>query len=157
MVETPPTPGAVADGPFDPARAVFGTRVVAVGRVADLLHVSHDPDGIRRYRDAMLRGERFPPVSVIALPGRYVIADGHRRFQAFLGLGADELLVEVWPLRALAADLWRQHLHFLRRGAAAMRSLARGRSGREEAWRFLRQLAGHWLRIARSLFRSPLR
>ena len=140
--------------PFDSDRAAFPTRVVPVGRVADLLSVTHDPRGIGAYRDAMRRGERFPPISVIPIAGRFVIADGHRRFQAWRELGAGEILVEVWPLHALVADLWQQHLRFMRGGSEAIRSLARGRVGRQEAGRFFRHLIDHWIRIARSLWRT---
>ena len=52
----------------------------------------------------MRAGDLFPPVSVIRLLGRWLVADGHKRYVAWAGLGGKEIVVEVWPLRRWLAD-----------------------------------------------------
>lgn len=137
--------------PFAPEHARYPTRVVATRQVVDLLRVTHDPDRIEEYCEAMRRGARFPPISVLPIAGRFVIADGHRRFQAFLTLGAHDIVVELWPWHAVARDLWQQHRAFMGGTVDAVRGLLSGGQARQRGRRFFRELLDHWRRIARSL------
>lgn len=137
--------------PFDPAHATWPTRTVRVARVVDLLAVTHAPERVLEFRRAMLAGELFPPISVVAFAGRFVIADGHKRFAACRGLALEEIPVEVWPARRLTADLSRQLVRFLHRAGGAGLQLVRGPSERREALHFLHTTWEHGLRIARSL------
>lgn len=142
--------------PFDPSLARFPTRVVALERVLDLLHVSNAPDLVLQYRMAMERGARFPPVSVVAVLGRYVIGDGHKRFSAVRGLPVASVVVEVWPLWRLGADLLAQAkitLHEWHRATVAL--LTRGST--RELGGLLRATVVHWWRIVRSVLTLPRR
>lgn len=134
---------------FDTNLAGFPIRRVAVSQIRDLLAATHATEHIERYGQAMRRGERFPPISVLALGHRYVIADGHKRFSAYRALGFNhEILVEVWTLRRLLCDLSRQ----------ASRSFARKKllasmilGDTKESARLLGSTYRHWRRIAISL------
>src|SRR5262245_53290499 len=68
---------------FDASLAEYPTRVLRCDEVVDLIPLSHAPDRIAQYRDEMRQGNRFPPISVIRLVGRYLVADGHKRFAAY--------------------------------------------------------------------------
>ncbi len=87
---------------FDPSRAEFPTRVVPTAQLLDLFTTTHAAERIESYRQAMAEGELFPPISVIRIGRRFVIADGHKRFRACQALGAGQVTVELWPLRRLA-------------------------------------------------------
>ena len=68
------------------------------------------------------------------------------------------MTVELWSLRRLTADLWRQTTIQLRGAGAAFARASSGRDGRREAGRFVAKNLAHWRRIARSLwrlFRNP--
>lgn len=56
-----------------------------------------DPDTVQDYREAMLRGDDFPPVIVFADGGgaRYYLADGWHRMDAAKGAGKKQLLATV--------------------------------------------------------------
>lgn len=98
----------------------------------------------------MEQGVQFPPISVVAVLGRYVVADGHRRFSAARGLPIDEVVVEVWPFAQLAADLLAQTRATLREWRRAVVALLTRGSARELG-DVLRATAAHWWRIVRSL------
>ena len=102
--------------PFDPSLAKLPTRMLRLDSVVDLLEITHAPEEIERYRDEMLRGDRFPPISVIPLAGRYVVADGHKRLAAYKAIGRPDILVEVWTTRRLLQDQWRQMLVSVQKG-----------------------------------------
>jgi len=140
------------DAPFDCARAAFPTRVVPTARIVDLLQVTHDPENVLAYQKAMQAGELFPPIAVVRFAGRYIIADGHKRFGAFRALERDEIAVEVWPWRRVAGDLGRQAGRFWRR----LWHVTVGSSGRRPATgerrRFVRDTAVHLSRMARSVW-----
>jgi hypothetical protein len=143
--------GHVRDECFDPALATAPTRVVPVQAVIDLLHVTHAPERVGEYRRAMQRGERFPPIAVVPLAGRLVVADGHKRLTAYKGLPVREIVVEVWTIRRLLRDQWRQ---FRTKTAQQWRVLSRGprdRDARREAVRLVRDTLRHWKRIGVSL------
>src|SRR5262245_49152445 len=89
---------------FDVARAAYPVRVLPPHRVVDLLPVSHAPERIAEYRLAMQRGERFPPIAVVRCGGRYLIADGHKRFSAYRQLTDADIAVEVWTWRRWLRD-----------------------------------------------------
>jgi ABC-type multidrug transport system fused ATPase/permease subunit len=136
---------------FDTSLARFRTRVVPINKVVDLFTTTHAPERIESYRQSMAAGERFPPISAIRLGRRYIIADGHKRYRACLLLGTREIPVELWPLRMLAADQWRQLRHKSRQIATvAARALRGDPSGRKEARRLYWDTVGHWKRIALS-------
>jgi hypothetical protein len=136
---------------FDAAAAEFPTRVVRIEEVVDLLAATHAPERIAAYRQAMAAGTRFPPIAVVRCGGRYLIADGHKRFSAYAQLSRAPLPVEVWPLRRWLRDQWLQ----LRRKSAQQARLLRGGlrdpRDRRAARRLLWDTLGHWQRIARSL------
>lgn len=133
---------------FDPARAAHPTRVLPVGEVVDLLELTHAPERIEAYRDAMRRGDLFPPVAVIQLLGRHVLADGHKRLSAYRSLGHPEILVEVWPPRRWLRDQAQQAARNVRKNR---RILAQLFVDRREATRLMRATLGHWRRVALSL------
>ena len=133
---------------FDPELACFRTVLLPCADVIDLLPLSHAPDRIATYREQMQRGARFPPVSVIRLAGRYLVADGHKRFSAYRQIGHRDIVVEVWPLRRWLLDQLRQARSNSRKN---LRILATGVSDPAEAWRLLLTTALHWRRVAMSL------
>ena len=135
---------------FDPAHAAHPTRVLRVEEVVDLLELTHAPEVIRGYRDRMCAGDLFPPVSVVRLLGKWLVADGHKRYVAWTGLGAKEILVEVWPLRRWLADQAGQAARNARKnGRIAARLFVDPR----ESFQLARTTAGHWRRVAHSLLR----
>ena len=83
---------------FDPDLAAFHTIVLSCSDVIDPLAVTHAPARISEYRARMAAGDRFPPVSVLRMAGRYLLVDGHKRFNAYRALGHTHLIVEIWPL-----------------------------------------------------------
>lgn len=135
---------------FDPSRSQYPVRVVAAARVVDLFTATHAPECIEDYRQAMARGDRFPPVSVIRLGTRFVIADGHKRYRACRAVGAGQIPVEVWPLSRLLSDQWHQFRHKTRQIVTVMGRAAQHREGRQEARRLYWDTIGHWRRIALS-------
>jgi len=140
---------------FDPRLARFPTRRVAVAAVLDPLHRGHWPARVAAYRSAMARGECFPPVAVLALGSRYWLADGHKRFQAYRGLGHPQILVEVWPLRRWLADQWRQFTLKSRQQWRILRRLPFEAAARREGWQLLRDTLRHWWRVARCVATLP--
>jgi hypothetical protein len=141
---------ATAERSFDPALAEYPTRTVPLAAIVDPLAVTHAPECIAAYRDAMRAGNRFPPISVLALGGRYIVVDGHKRFQAYRALPAAEMLVEIWTLRRWLSDQWSQ----LRRKTGQQVSVLvrlRDPAGRREAAHLAGDTLRHWRRIARSL------
>jgi len=144
--------GAEAEGPagFDPALARYPTRRVPAHRVIDLLRITHRPDCVSAYRDRMRRGEAFPPISVIRVGRLYLVADGHKRLQAWLGLapGVETLLVEHWPWRRWARDQWEQ---FRRKQADFAAALRGGPGSRKALIGLILSTLRHWWRVARSL------
>lgn len=137
---------------FDPALARGPTRSVPAAAVVDLLEIEHAPEHVERYREAMARGERFPPVAVVPLAGRYFLADGHKRLSAFRRLGGGGVIcVEVWPWSRWAGDQWGQ---LRRKTALQLRLLARAAAdpaARAELRALFAHFAAHWRRIGRSL------
>jgi hypothetical protein len=140
------------DDCFDARTAEFPTRVVPIGAVTDLLSVPHAPEVVGRYRAAMLAGDRFPPVSVIRLGGRLLLADGHKRLRAYRSFQPETILVEVWSLARWLRDQRRQLRENARKNATILRRSFRDPAG---AARLLGTTAAHWRRVARSLLRGP--
>jgi hypothetical protein len=135
---------------FDSAAAAYPTRSVPVGRVIDLLRLSHRPDCVSAYRECMERGDRFPPIAVIALGGYYLVADGHKRLQAFLGLApeAEVLVVECWPWPRWLRDQWQQFRRKQGQFAAALRG---GPGSGRVFLGLISTTLQHWWRVVRSL------
>ena len=131
---------------FDLDGCRFPVCVVPLSRVVDLLQVTHAPERVREYRELMLQGESFPPVSVLPVARRYFVTDGHKRLSAYQGLGHAEIPVEVWTARRWLADQARQLAFSLRR----IGRLLRGTSRRSPS-AYLAGVARHWKRIAISL------
>lgn len=147
MPKPPPDRPAPLDC-FDPERAELPVRRVSAALVVDPLFVPHAPERIAAYRAAMCAGERFPPISVLPLGGRFWVADGHKRWSAFRELGADEVLVEFWTGERWLRDQLRQVMGTGRRlGRAAALLAVRPREG----VLLLAAAPLHWWRVARSL------
>ena len=142
--------GLDGDAPdtFDAARAEYATRVLPVAEVVDLLPLSHVPERVGLYRERMTAGDRFPPIAVIRMLGRFVIADGHKRYTAYRGLDRRDILVEIWPLRRWLRDQCEQAAGNARKNA---RILATSVSDPRQAWRLLLTTLHHWRRVATSL------
>jgi hypothetical protein len=140
--------GGQVSEPFDARLASGRVRVVAAADVVDLLPVTHAPDRIAEYAEAMRRKERFPPVAVLPVLGRLLLADGHKRLAACRAMGVEEIPVEVWSLSRWLADQTDQ----LRRNVEKNRTIAR--AALDEP-RVALHLAGttvaHWRRVGRSL------
>jgi hypothetical protein len=134
--------------PFDASHAEFPTRALPCREVIDLIPLSHAPERVQLYRDQMEQGDRFPPISVIRLFGRYLVADGHKRFAAYRQLGEAEILVEIWPYRRWLRDQWQQAR---RNGRKNRRIIAASVTSPGEAWRLLQTTLVHWRRVAMSL------
>jgi hypothetical protein len=133
---------------FDAALARGATRRVPVSAVVDPLPVTHAADRVAEFRAAMRAGARFPPIGVLPLAGRWLVADGHKRFAAWRELGHREIDVEVWTLGRWLADQVRQVGGTGRRlGRAARLAFVRP----AESWALLAAAPRHWWRVARSL------
>lgn len=137
---------------FDPQRAQWPTRKVGCDQVIDLLEVAHAPERVEEYRQAMQRGELFPPIAVVRFCGRYLVADGHKRFTAYKSLRSQDLIVEVWPLRRWLSDQRRQFAQGVRRQTVTLLRVALGQRNRAEAGEITRHVRQHWSRILRSLY-----
>ncbi len=136
---------------FDAAGAQGPTRVLRVQEIVDLLPISHAPERIEEYRLAMQRGDRFPPIAVVRCGRRFFIADGHKRFSAYLELQRDEIVVEIWPPRRWLRDQWQQFVSKTRQQVRVLGRGGRTPQARREAARLLWDTVGHWRRIWRSL------
>src|SRR5271163_919983 len=135
---------------FDASRAEFQTRVVPIVQVLDLFTTTHAGERIESYRQAMAEGELFPPISVIQVGRRFVIADGHKRFCACRALGLGQVTVELWPISRLLADQYRQFTRKSRQIATVLTRAVRHPDGRKDAHRLYWDTVGHWKRIALS-------
>lgn len=132
---------------FDPRLAEFATRTLPLAAVVDPLSVTHAPEVVERYREAMRGGARFPPISVIRLGGRVFVADGHKRFSAYRQLGARDIVVEVWPLRRWLRDQFGQLARSTRNQGSLLGRALYDRAARRAARREWVALRGHWRRI----------
>jgi hypothetical protein len=136
---------------FDPGRARFPTRVVPQRRVIDLLPITHAPERIAAYRDAMARGDRFPPVSVLRVGPRYFITDGHKRFSAYQALTAADVVVELWTVRRWLGDQASQLARKTRQQVRLLVASGSDPQARAALARLVGDTMGHWRRIGRSL------
>ena len=127
-------------------------RRVKMGQVVDLLGVSHAPEVIRAYAEAMRVGQSFPPISVIPFGRRFIITDGHKRFNACRVLELEEIDVEVWTPGRLMGDLGRQLIRHVRAVGISLLKITRGPEGRREARGFAAATVAHWRRMAVSLW-----
>ena len=138
---------------FNPALAAFPTWRVRIDQVVDLLPVSHAPDRIAAYRHAMECGERFPPISVVRVAGRLLIADGHKRFSAYKSLPVTDIVVEVWTTRRWLRDQCGQLLRKTRQQWSLLWRSVREPRARAQATRLFWDTIGHWRRMALSIMR----
>lgn len=136
---------------FAPELARYPTQMVPVSRVIDLLEVTHAPGRIAQYREAMARGERFAPVSVLQLGRWYFLADGHKRFTAYRFFGEEQILVELWTLQVWARDQYRQLKRDLGRAWAVFRRRNKDPRTPGDLRAFVRSRLRHWARIFHSL------
>lgn len=130
---------------FDPARAEHAVETVYVEQVIDPLRITHAPDCVAKYRAAMSRGDRFPPISVLRVGTRRVVVDGHKRFTAYQMLGHSQIVVEVWPLRQFLRDQWSQVVSNLEKNR---RILYFAFVDPPRAGRLMRSTLLHWKRVA---------
>jgi hypothetical protein len=138
-----------AVGPFDPTLARFATCRVPLDRVVDpLAAAGHAPERVAEYADRMREGDRFPPVSVIRVGRRLLVADGHKRLRAAASLGAEDVLVEVWPLRRWVGDQLQQAVANSRKNATILFCVV---SDPVRAARLARSTLLHWRRVVVSL------
>jgi hypothetical protein len=133
---------------FDPDLAAFATVTLPCAEVIDLLAVTHAQARVDEYRSRMAAGDRFPPVSVLRVAGRYLLADGHKRFAAYRGLGHTHIDVEVWPLWRWLQDQARQVRDNARKNARILVMTVRDPA---EARRLALGTLRHWRRVATSL------
>lgn len=134
--------------PFDRTLARFPTRLVRVDHVVDLLSLTHAPERIEIYRDAMRRGSRFPPISVIRLVGRLVVADGHKRLAAARQTGAHMIDVEIWPWWRFLADQCDQAVRNVHKNRLILQSLFVDPAASR---RLAASTVSHWRRVASSI------
>ncbi|MFB3903479.1 MAG: hypothetical protein ACE15E_08505 [Acidobacteriota bacterium] len=137
---------------FDLKLASSPTRFVPVGRVVDLLLVTHAPERVEKYRLAMLYGDRFPPISVLPLFGWFLLTDGHKRFTAYKTLQTAEIPVQVWSLRRSMGHLGRQSLREANQGWRIVNSLGRDPDAGAQLKKFLWSRVVHYRRLGRSLW-----
>jgi ParB-like nuclease domain len=130
---------------FDTGGAEGPTRVAPVGEIVDLLSITHAPDRIEDYRIAMERGLLFPPIAVVRLFGRLVVADGHKRLTACKAIGLDRIPVELWGVRRFVRDQVRQVAENARKNGAILKNSV---SNPREAARLLGSTLRHWRRVA---------
>jgi hypothetical protein len=122
---------------FDAARARYRVKMVPLAA-----------ERIVGYRDVMVRGGLFPPVSVVRFAGRLLLADGHKRLCAARDCGVRELPVEVWPWRRWWMDQAAQAAGHLRKTARILLLLpTRPRA----AGALAATTVDHWRRVGRSL------
>ncbi len=137
---------------FDPKLGSSPTRLVPVARVVDLLMVTHASDRVEQYRQAMLRGDAFPPISVLPLFGRFIVTDGHKRFTAYKSLDAPEIVVQTWTIQTSVAHLARQSLKEASQGYRILRGLGRDPQAPGQLRKFFLSRVRHYQRLGRSLW-----
>jgi len=137
---------------FDARQACSPTRVIPVSRVVDLLSITHAPERVETYRKAMLRGDLFPPISVLPLLGWYLVTDGHKRLTAFRPLGGSEVLVQEWTVWQGIAHLGRQTTKEAHQVWKLVSKLGRDPSAPAQLKKFMWSRALHYRRLGRSLW-----
>jgi hypothetical protein len=134
--------------PFDPSLAQLPTRRLPIAEVIDVLTSTHAPERVAEYRERMLRGDRFPPVSVIRFARRFILADGHKRLAAYRTLGHSTIVVEIWTYRRFVRDQWQQARKNARKN---QRIVIHALTDPPEARRLILSTALHWKRVGGSL------
>jgi len=139
--------------PFDPALARAPTSLLSIDRIVDPLEVTHAAERIAAYRSAMANGDRFPPIAVVALLGRFLVADGHKRFAAVRALEPppQAIVVELWSIRRWLADHRRQLGRKSWEIAGIVVRVPFDAAARRAAVRLAIDTVLHWRRIGRSL------
>lgn len=137
---------------FDDALAEYPVRRVDVRRIIDLLPVTHAPERIEQYRQAMLAGERFPPISVLSIGRYFIIADGHKRFQAYRQLADKQMLVEVWTIPRWLRDQYQQLARRSRWQWDLLKRSPFEAQARREGLLLIKSTLRHWRRLVLSLF-----
>ncbi len=137
---------------FDPKLASSPARVVPVARVIDLLMVTHASDRVEQYREAMLRGDNFPPISVLPLLRWFLVTDGHKRLTAYKSLSTSEILVQTWTLRRSLMHLGQQTWKEASQASRIVRDLGRDPHAPGQLKKFLWSRVRHYQRLGRSLW-----
>ncbi len=126
-------------------------KIVPAAEVIDLLEVTHAPERIEEYRQAMQRGDRFPPIAVLRVAGRYFVADGHKRLSAMKALGADEVEIEIWSGRRWISDQFSQFRHKTGQQLSILGRMPFDHAARRQAYRLFWDTVGHWRRVIASI------
>ncbi len=132
---------------FDTSRAEGHTVEAPIERVIDLLGATHAPEVIAEYRDAMDRGAVYPPIGVFRLGGRYIVTDGHKRLSACKQRGMRRVMLELWTVRRLLSDLWRQTVRSTTRLASALVHSTHDPASRKRLHRIYWDTVLHWKRL----------
>ena len=137
--------------PFEPSLATSRPLRVSVDRIVDpLASVPHNLQKIEAYRADMIGGARFPPIGVVRFGRHFLVADGHKRFAAFVTSGQPEVWVDVWTWTDWIRDQTRQARdHMGKQGRVLRLSLTDPRA----AFRLWASTFTHWWRVARMLAR----
>jgi hypothetical protein len=147
-----PTMTQPAIDPFDPALAGAPTTVVALARIIDPLgRHPHDPFRVEAYRTAMRSGGHFPPIAVVTWGSRYLVADGHKRFAAYVAFGRPDIRVQVWSWRRWLRDQGRQARDNAGKNFRIVRLCA---GDPPAALRLLGTTLSHWQRVGAALISS---
>ncbi len=142
-------PVPLALDPFDSSPAPARTRIVPIEAVVDpFASQPHNPAQVEAYRQAMLNGAQFPPIAVVRVGSRYLVADGHKRLTAFRSFGPSEIRVETWRWRDWVRDQHRQARNQMHKHRQALRSSLTDPGALLQLWRSIMR---HWLRIARAV------
>ncbi|RPJ62096.1 MAG: hypothetical protein EHM23_04515 [Acidobacteria bacterium] len=137
---------------FDLRLASSPTRHIPVRRVVDLLVVTHAPHRVAQYRQAMLSGDRFPPVSVLPVFGWFLLTDGHKRFTAYKSLQTAQIPVEIWTIPQSVAHLGRQTSKEVTEACRLVSELGRDPQAGTQLKKFLWSRVVHYRRLGRSLW-----
>lgn len=57
---------------------------------------SINEETVKEYHDKMTLNEKFPPLSVFKIDGKFYLADGFHRYRAFKQIGEDDVVCDVW-------------------------------------------------------------
>jgi hypothetical protein len=125
-------------------------RWVETSSVIDLLELTHAEDCIATYRKEMEDGSRFPPIAVVRLGRRLVLADGHKRLAAARQLEIEIIPVEIWGMRRLLRDQSRQLKKNVGRNRRILRHLL---TDPKTAWSLFSPTVAHWLRVLKNIGR----
>jgi ATP-binding cassette, subfamily B, bacterial MsbA len=132
---------------FDVSRAEGQTLETPIESVIDLLSATHAPEKIDEYREAMDRGATFPPIGVFKVGRVFVVTDGHKRLSACKQRGMVRVMVELWTVSRLLADLWDQTVRSTRRLVSSLVHTTHDPESRRRLHRLYWDTVLHWKRL----------